>query len=59
MGVERLYIASRYDKCIFAEPLGSTYGLDDERIGGWGRTLDELRSTVRSACREQLSRRAT
>lgn len=51
------YIDSGYDADVIAEPVGDTCGLDDEHIGGWGRTDDELRAAVQSACRAQIRRR--
>ncbi|WP_426571465.1 hypothetical protein [Aquihabitans sp. McL0605] len=52
--VERIYIESEYDDGVINEPLGATYGVDDEHIGGWGRSDTELRVEVRSACLDQL-----
>jgi hypothetical protein len=52
--VESVYIKAGYSDAVLAQPLGATYGLDDEWTGGWGRTDRDLRDAVRSACREQL-----
>lgn len=35
-------------------PLGGLYGVDDEWGAGWGRSVEELRTAVRAACREQV-----
>ena len=52
--VERIFIDSNYSAAVTDQPLGATYGLDDEWGAGWGRTEAELIAEVRSACRQQL-----
>lgn len=52
--IESVYIASDYADVVVMEPLGSTYGVDDEWVGGWGRTEQELRQVVRASCMDQL-----
>jgi hypothetical protein len=53
--IDDLYIRSGYADEILCQPLGAEYGLDDEWIGGWGRTEKELRDVVRAACLKQVS----
>jgi hypothetical protein len=53
--VEKVVIMSDYSSRVIDLPLGQTYGVADAWTGGWGPTLDELRATIRDACREQLN----
>ncbi len=52
--IEQIYIDSDYAEAVVQQPLGRTYGFDDEWGGGWGRTDEQLAADVRLACREQL-----
>ena len=56
--LDDLYVRSGYADEILGQPLGAEYGLDDEWVGGWGRTEDQLRNAVRSACLRQVAHRA-
>lgn len=52
--VERIYIETGYLDAVLDQPLGTTYGFDDEWVGGWGRTDAEIIAAVRTACEEQV-----
>ena len=56
--LDDLYVRSGYADEILRQPLGAEYGLDDEWLGGWGRTDDQLRDAVRAACLRQVAHRA-
>ena len=51
--VERIYHDSNYHDAVIKDPLGAIYGVDDEHVGGWGRTDAALRAEVRSICQHQ------
>ncbi|MCB0980931.1 MAG: hypothetical protein KDB17_09800 [Ilumatobacter sp.] len=53
--LDDLYVRSGYADEILRQPLGAEYGIDDEWIGGWGRTDEQLREAVRAACARQLA----
>jgi hypothetical protein len=55
--VEHVYIRSDYNDGVLAQPLGETYGIDDEWQGKWGRLEPDLRLAVRDACVAQLRAR--
>ena len=55
--LDDLYVRSGYADEILRQPLGAEYGIDDEWIGGWGRTDEQLREAVRAACARQLAHR--
>lgn len=56
--IDDLYVRSGYADEILRQPLGAEYGLDDEWVGGWGRTDDQLRAAMRAACLKQVTDRA-
>ncbi len=55
--LDHLYVRSGYADEILRQPLGAEYGIDDEWVGGWGRTDDQLREAVRAACARQIAHR--
>lgn len=52
--VDGLFPALDYDAALYDQPLGGLYGLADEWQGGWGRTAEQLRDVVRTACQAQV-----
>lgn len=56
--IESVYISFGYADVVLMEPLGSTYGVDDEWVGGWGRSEQQLREAVRASCADQLQQTA-
>ncbi|MGB3412087.1 MAG: hypothetical protein WBA45_12930 [Microthrixaceae bacterium] len=52
--VEQIYIDSGYLDEVSNQPLGKTYGLDDEWGAGWGRTDTEIIAEVKALCEEQI-----
>jgi hypothetical protein len=57
--IEQLIVSADYVGDYLDQPLGATYGFDDEWSGGWGRSQDELAALFREACIEQAARRTT
>jgi hypothetical protein len=53
--IDDLYVRSGYADEILRQPLGAEYGIDDEWLGGWGRTDSQLRDAVRVACQQQVT----
>ena len=53
--IDALYVRSGYADESLRQPLGAAYGLDDEWVGGWGRTDSQLREAVRAACQKQVA----
>lgn len=39
---------------VMALPLGRLYGVDDAWRGGWGPSVEDLKTAVRAACVEQV-----
>ena len=37
-----------------AEPLGALFGVEEELVGGWGRSVEEIEAAVREACERQV-----
>lgn len=52
-----LFFRSGYADETLRQPLGAVYGLDDEWVGEWGRTDEQLREAVRAACSRQIAHR--
>jgi hypothetical protein len=55
--LDDLYVRSGYADEILRQPLGAEYGIDDEWVGGWGRTDEQLREAVRAACSRKIAHR--
>ncbi len=55
--VAHVVAAAGFETELYALPLGTIYGMDDEWEGGWGRTDEVLRADVRRACEQQLAAR--
>lgn len=54
--VDHIVAAGGFGTELYDLPLGGIYGLDDEWVGGWGRTEEFLCRDVRQACQAQLAR---
>lgn len=52
--VEEIVMRADYSSEVIDLPLGGLYGVDDEWDAGWGRSVEELRTVVRAACRAQI-----
>jgi hypothetical protein len=52
--VDHIVAAGGFDAALYELPLAGIYGLDDEWVGGWGRTEDALRLDVQQACQQQI-----
>lgn len=46
---------SDYADSVIALPLGRIVHLEDEWVGGWGRTEQQLERAIQNACRTQLA----
>lgn len=55
--LDDFYVRSGCADDILRQPLGAEYGINDEWVGGWGRTDDQLRDAIRAACSRQVAHR--
>ncbi len=53
--VSEIAARSDYADSVLGLPLGQIFGLADEWGAGWGRTEQELRAEIRTACAAQLA----
>jgi len=53
--VSEIAARSGYATAVTSLPLGQIFSLDDEWGAGWGRTEQELRAAIRTACAAQLA----
>jgi hypothetical protein len=52
--VDEVALKVDYSDDVIELPLGQLYGIEDEWIGGWGRSEPELKAAIRQACDAQL-----